>query len=121
VFFLPFEPNLGPLVMCGLGGVLVEVMKDVAFRLPPISDDDARAMVRSLKGHKLLEGFHGRPPADVEELVRCIRRVGQLVLDFPEIVESEVNPLILDADPESTQAVDARIIVNTSDHVTSKA
>ncbi|HUH12347.1 MAG TPA: acetate--CoA ligase family protein [Longimicrobiales bacterium] len=101
------DPAFGPLLMFGLGGIYVEVLKDVAFRVQPVSDVDARDMVRAIRGYRLLEGVRGEPPADVTFLEEMVQRISQLVGEHPEIAELDVNPLL--ALPGGGVAVDARI------------
>jgi len=99
----------GPLVMFGLGGILVEALRDVVFRLAPLSTTDAREMVGGIRGAAILAGIRGEPPADRDALVDAVRRVAQLAVDFPEIEEMDVNPLLAFAN--GAVAVDARIRV----------
>jgi hypothetical protein len=103
------DASFGPLVMFGLGGVLVEALHDVVFRIAPISDGDACAMLASIRGAKLLDGVRGAPAADRRSIVSVIRRIGQLSVDFPEIAELDVNPLL--AGPRSAIALDARVAI----------
>jgi len=103
------DPTFGPLIMFGLGGIYVEVLKDVAFRPHPLTDVDAEEMVRSIRSFPLLEGVRGEPPADIATLEEALLRVSQLLSDFHEIVEMDINPFIVGADASSTFAVDARI------------
>jgi acetyltransferase len=99
----------GPLVMFGLGGIHVEVLKDVVFRIAPISGIDAAEMVRSLRGDALLAGVRGEPPVAFGALEEAILRVSQLVLDLPEIAEMDVNPFLAFPEREKCLAVDGRI------------
>ncbi|MDF2771590.1 MAG: succinyl-CoA synthetase subunit alpha, partial [Geminicoccaceae bacterium] len=96
----------GPLVMFGLGGILVEALRDVVFRLAPLGTRDAKEMVAGIRGAAILKGVRGEPPADRDALVDAIRRVAQLAVDFPEIEEMDVNPLL--AFERGTIAIDAR-------------
>ncbi len=108
------DPAFGPIIMFGLGGIYVEIMKDVSFKLNPLSDLDAKEMIESLKGVKLLKGFRGSEPVNMDVLQDSILRVSQLVTDFAEIIELDVNPFIISASPETTKAVDARFIIKES-------
>jgi acyl-CoA synthetase (NDP forming) len=99
----------GPLVMFGLGGIHVEVLKDVTFRIAPVSEIDAAEMVRSLRGDALLTGVRGEPPVAFGALEEAILRLSQLVLDLPEIVEMDINPFLAFAERERCLAVDGRI------------
>jgi len=103
------DPQFGPVLMFGLGGVLVEVLKDVAFRVIPITPRDARQMVREIQGYPLLEGYRGQEPADVEALEKLLLGLSQFVEQHPEIEELDLNPVF--AYPKGALAVDARIVV----------
>ena len=105
------DPQFGPLVMFGMGGVYVEVLEDVAFRLAPLSEQDARAMVMETAAGKLLQGVRGQPRRDVDAVVDAIRRVGQLMTDVPEISEIDLNPLMVGEAGEGAWAVDVRVIL----------
>jgi acetyl coenzyme A synthetase (ADP forming)-like protein len=100
------DAKAGPLLMFGLGGIFVEVLKDVVFRVHPVSDVDAREMVRGIRGYKLLEGVRGETSVDLIALEEIIQRVSQLVGDHEEILEMDVNPLV--AFPDRVLALDAR-------------
>lgn len=99
----------GPLVMFGLGGIHVEVLNDVVFRIAPVTGIDAAEMVRSLRGDALLAGVRGEPPVAFGAIEEAILRVSQLVLDFPEIAEMDVNPFLAFPEREACRAVDGRI------------
>jgi len=100
------EPRAGPLIMFGLGGVAVEVLKDVVFRVHPLTDVDAREMLRAIRGFPLLEGVRGQPAVDVVALEEVLQRVSQLVGEHEAILEMDVNPLV--ALPDRVLALDAR-------------
>ncbi len=100
------DAKAGPLLMFGLGGIFVEVLKDVVFRVHPVSDVDAREMVRGIRGYQLLEGVRGETSVDLIALEEIIQRVSQLVGDHEEILEMDVNPLV--AFPDRVVALDAR-------------
>ena len=103
------DPAFGHLLMYGLGGVAVEILKDVAWGIAPIADLDADRMIGSVKGSKMLAGFRGAPPADVPALKDVMLRVSQLVCDFPEIEEMDLNPVRVLPVGKGAIAVDARI------------
>lgn len=103
------DPQFGPLLMFGLGGIYVEVLKDVSFRVAPIDEAAARAMMAEIKSYQLLLGARGEPPADLNAAVDVILRVSQLVTDFPEIVEMDINPLVLMPAGQGAIALDARL------------
>ncbi|MDR7508365.1 MAG: GNAT family N-acetyltransferase [Armatimonadota bacterium] len=101
--------HFGPVVACGAGGVMVEVLRDVSVRLTPLGRDDARSMIEELKIAPVLRGFRGRPPMDVAALEDAILRVAALVEDLPQVVELDCNPIIVH--PHGAAVVDARIRV----------
>ena len=103
------DPQFGPVLMFGLGGILVEVLKDVAFRIVPLEPRDARQMVREIKGFPVLQGFRGQEPADLEALEKLILTVSTFVEAHPEIEELDLNPVF--AYKDGAIAVDARIVV----------
>ena len=104
------DPSFGPLLMFGLGGIYVEALADVVFRVQPVTDVDAREMVESIRGVKLLQGIRGEPASDLEAVREVIQRVSQLVGDHDAIREMDVNPWL--AFPEGGVAVDGRIRVS---------
>jgi acetyltransferase len=105
------DAGFGPVVMFGLGGVYVELFKDISFRVAPINDEEAMKIIRQTHAGKLLSGFRGAPAADLASVVSCIRRLGQLALDFPEIEEAEVNPLLVYPQGQGALVLDGRIIL----------
>lgn len=105
------DPSFGPLLLFGLGGVQVELLKDVVFRVHPLTDRDAREMVREIRGARLLEGYRGAPPGDLPRLEETILRVSQLAGEFPEIVEMDLNPLKVLSPGRGCVVLDARVLV----------
>ena len=103
------DPQYGPLLMFGLGGVFVEVLKDVNFRVAPLTDQDASDMVRSIRSFALLEGARGTTPAQIDRIEETLLRLSQLVADYPEVVELDINPLIVSDRTGEPVAVDGRI------------
>ena len=103
------DPQFGPVLMFGLGGVLVEVLKDVAFRIVPLTERDARQMVHEIKGYPLLEGYRGHEPADVAKLEQLLLTVSRFIETHPEVAELDLNPVFAYAD--RALAVDARIVL----------
>ena len=103
------DPKFGPLVMFGLGGIYVETMKDVVFRVPPLTDLEAHEMIQQIRGYSLLRGVRGEPPVDHDALAEILQRFSQLAEDFPEIAEIEVNPLLVFPQGSDFRAVDARV------------
>jgi acetate---CoA ligase (ADP-forming) len=106
------DPSFGPLLMAGLGGIYVEVLKDVSFRVCPITDRDADEMVAGLRAAKLLEGVRGERPVCVAAYKEALLRVSRLVEDFHGIRELDVNPFMLAETAEESVAVDARIRID---------
>lgn len=104
------DPQFGPVLMFGLGGVLVEVLKDVAFRVVPLTPRDARQMVREIKGFPILEGYRGQEPADLEALERILVRLSTFAEEHSEIEEMDLNPIF--AYEDDAVAVDARIVLS---------
>lgn len=103
------DAQFGPVLMFGLGGVLVEVLKDVAFRVVPINERDARQMVEEIKGYPILQGYRGQAPADLAKLHDLLLRVSSFVEQHPEIAELDLNPVFAYSD--GAIAVDARIVI----------
>jgi len=103
------DPLFGPLIGFGLGGIHVEILKDVCFRVTPITDRDAAEMVRSIRGYRLLEGYRGHPPADIPATEDLLLRVARLVEEVPEISELDLNPIIALPPGQGCLIVDARI------------
>jgi acetate---CoA ligase (ADP-forming) len=104
-------PSFGPLIMFGLGGIYVEIMKDVTFRVNPLTDEGAKELIKSLKSYPLLTGFRGAPPVDLKKLEETLLRVSQLVKDFVCIHEIDINPFIASPKKGKSKAVDARFII----------
>jgi acyl-CoA synthetase (NDP forming) len=105
------DPQFGPLVMVGTGGTQVEVKGDVAFELAPLSAKQARELLDRTSAGKLLAGFRGAPPSDSAAAIDAILRVSQIAMDYPEIQEIEINPLVVMKQGEGATAVDARVRV----------
>jgi acetyl coenzyme A synthetase (ADP forming)-like protein len=103
------DVQFGPLVMFGLGGIYVNFLKDVSFRLAPLSDYEAQSMMEETRAYTLLKGIRGEAPSDVEALKNTILRVGQLVWDFPQIVEMDINPVFVYPEGEGCIALDVKI------------
>ncbi|MBE0409438.1 MAG: acetate--CoA ligase family protein, partial [Anaerolineales bacterium] len=106
------DPQFGAVVLLGLGGIFVEVFKEVVVRVAPISKEDAWEMIESLRGAKILKGVRGQKPADLEAVVDALLRISQLLCDFPEIKELDINPLRVYVEGKGCQALDARIILH---------
>ncbi|MBI5359358.1 MAG: acetate--CoA ligase family protein [Planctomycetes bacterium] len=105
------DPQFGPMVMFGLGGIYVEVLKDVSFRIAPFTVEDAREMVNEIRSAALLRGFRGEKPVDMDAIVECLMRLSQLVVDFRNIIELDINPLIVFPKGVQPIALDARLAI----------
>ncbi len=111
------DPQYGPMMMFGLGGVFIEVMKDVTFRIAPLTDIDAEEMIKSVKAYKLLEGARGTTPAQMDQIKETLLRLSQLVHDFSFIDELDINPLLISEKTGEGIAVDGRIKVRLEEAV----
>jgi acetyltransferase len=111
------DPQFGPLVTFGLGGIYVEVLKDVTFRIAPFSPQEAGGMLEEIRARALLDGVRGQPPADKDALVDALLRVGQLAQDFPEIVELDINPLVVYPHGEGVIAIDMRLVLREKNNL----
>jgi acetyltransferase len=105
------DPSFGPIIVFGLGGIYVEVLRDVTFRLAPVRPLSARHMIESVKAFPLLQGVRGEPASDLDALAEVIERVSQLAMDLPEVSELDINPLIVRRAGQGVVAVDARIVL----------
>jgi acetate---CoA ligase (ADP-forming) subunit beta len=103
------DPQFGQTIMFGLGGIFVELLKDVNFRIAPLTADDAKQMITQLKAYPLLNGYRNTPPADIDALVNILCNTSRLVMDHPEINELDLNPIM--AYEKGAKTVDARIIL----------
>jgi len=103
------DAQFGPMIMFGLGGIYVEVLKDVTFRIAPLTEREAREMLTEIRSYKLLTGARGEKPVDQDAIVDAILRLSQLVTDFPEIIEMDINPLKAQPDGGGAIAIDSRI------------
>ena len=104
-----YDPTFGPTIMFGLGGIFVEILKDVSFRLAPITKTDAEEMVKEIKAYKILEGVRGMPPADQETIVEILLATSEMLMECPEIKELDMNPVLVYE--EGAKVVDARVIL----------
>jgi len=103
------DPTFGPTIMFGLGGIFVEILKDVSFRLAPINRTDAEEMVKEIKAYKILEGARGMPPADQETIVNILLATSKMLIECPEIKELDMNPILVYE--KGARIVDARVIL----------
>jgi len=104
--------QFGPMIMFGLGGIYVEVLKDVAFRIAPLSVEEADAMIREIRAFPLLRGVRGEAPTDIKGIREALLRLSQLAMDFPEIIEGDINPLLVCPEGQGAVAVDARMTIH---------
>jgi acetyltransferase len=103
------EKDVGPVLMFGIGGIHVEALKDVSFRLAPLSEGDAARMVRDIRSFPLLAGSRGLPAADLAAIERLLISVSQMAVDLPEIVEMDLNPVLVYPQDQGIRVVDVRI------------
>ncbi len=105
------DPQFGPLLLFGLGGIYVEALKDVSFRIAPIARWEAEEMITEIRAYPLLRGFRGEKPSDLKAIAECILRVSQLAVDFPQIVELDINPLMVNEEAKGAVAIDMRLVL----------
>lgn len=103
------DPAFGPTLMFGLGGIFVEILEDVSFRVAPITEEDAHEMIKEIKAYKILEGARGNPPIDQDTLAEILLKTSEMLMDCPEIKEIDMNPIL--AYPDGARIVDARVIM----------
>ncbi len=103
------DPQFGPSIMFGLGGIFVEVLKDVTFRVAPVTEDEARQMITEVKAYPLLKGYRNQPPADIDAIVKILLNTSKLVMEHQEIKELDLNPIMVYK--KGAKTVDARIIL----------
>jgi acetyltransferase len=105
------DPSFGPILMFGLGGILVEVLKDVTFRIAPLNDISTDSMVNGIKAVKILQGYRGEAPRDVPKIKECLQRLSQLVTDFKDFSEIDINPLLVYEQGKGALVLDARFLL----------
>ncbi|MHB0975901.1 MAG: acetate--CoA ligase alpha subunit [Candidatus Aquicultorales bacterium] len=105
------DPQFGPLIAFGLGGIYVEVLKDVSFRVAPLSEEAARQMITEIRAYPLVRGVRGQPPVDIDAIVDVLLKVSQLATDFPEIIEMDINPLMVYERGGGAIAADVRLSI----------
>jgi acetate---CoA ligase (ADP-forming) len=106
------DPSFGPVIMFGLGGLYVEIFKDVSFRVAPIDETIADSMIKQIKSYKILDGIRGKVPRDIAAIKGCLMRLSQLALECPQIEELDINPLIVLEENKGCYVADARIILH---------
>jgi len=107
------DPQFGPALMFGIGGILVELLEDVSFRIAPITEYDAREMIKEIKGFPILDGYRGKPKADLDAIVKTLLTISELVVEHEEINEMDLNPVFIYE--KGLICVDARIILKKSE------
>jgi len=103
------DPHFGPVAMFGLGGIFVEILKDISFRILPIVERDAEEMISEIKGYKILKGIRGEGPKDIKAIKNLLLKISQLALENPEISEIDLNPIFVFE--KGLQLIDARMIL----------
>jgi acyl-CoA synthetase (NDP forming) len=106
------DPSFGPVLMFGMGGIFVEIFKDVSFRVAPLSREQAREMIEQTRAFEILKGSRGRAIRDIDSVVDALLRLGQIALDFPEIEELDINPLFVLDKGKGSIIGDARMILS---------
>jgi acyl-CoA synthetase (NDP forming) len=106
------DPKFGPVILFGLGGTFVEVFRDIAFRLAPLREWSTRKIIEDSKAFKLLQGYRGQP-GDIDKVAECLGRLSQLVVDFPDIEELDINPLIVYPVGNGARVLDGRIVLKS--------
>jgi acyl-CoA synthetase (NDP forming) len=106
------DPSFGPVIMFGLGGLYVEVFKDVSFRIAPIDDAISDSMIKQTKSYKILKGIRGKAPRDIAAIKECLIRLSQLALECPQIKELDINPLIVLEENKGCYVADVRIMLH---------
>ncbi|TXT60572.1 MAG: Acetate--CoA ligase [ADP-forming] II subunit beta [Promethearchaeota archaeon] len=105
------DPQFGPALMFGIGGILVELLEDVSFRIAPITEYDAKEMIHEIKGFPLLDGFRGKPKANIDAIVDVLMKISEFVMEHQEVYEMDLNPVFIYED--GIVCVDARIILKS--------
>jgi len=107
------DPTFGPMLMFGLDGIYIELLKDVRFVIAPVDEREAREMITGIKTYPLLSGIRGEKPSDIDALAETILRVSILVCDFPEIEEFEINSMMVFEEGKGSLAMDLRVILKS--------
>ncbi len=105
------DPQFGPVIAFGLGGIYVEILRDVSFRVAPVSEESAREMISEIRAYPLVRGVRGQPGSDIDAIANVIMKVSQLSMDFPEILELDINPLMVFGKGGGAVAADVRLAI----------
>jgi acyl-CoA synthetase (NDP forming) len=105
------DPNFGPVMLFGIGGIYVEVISDVVLRVAPLNRIEARSMIHEIKGIKLLKGVRGQKPSDIESIVETLLGLSRLLVDFPEIAEIDINPIMVFEAGQGCRVLDVRLVL----------
>jgi len=108
------DATFGPVIMFGLGGIFVEVLKDVSFRVAPLTEEDAESMIREIKSYRILEGYRGMPPRDIDAIKQIILKTADIMLKLDKVQDIDLNPVMLYEKGKGAIVVDARVILRTS-------
>ena len=108
------DPSFGPVLMFGMGGIFVEIFKDVSFGVAPLSYEEAKNMIEQTRAYEILKGSRGRAPRDIDSVIDAMLRLGQMATDFPEIEELDINPLFVMDEGKGSVVGDARMIIKSS-------
>jgi len=109
------DSQFGPTIVFGLGGIFVEVLEDVSLRVAPITEDDAKEMIKEIKGFKVLQGFRGKPKADIKAIVDVLLKISNLSMDLRDLIfEIDVNPLIVLEEGKGVKAADALVVLGSN-------
>ncbi len=106
------DPQFGPVIMFGLGGIFVEILKDVSFRVAPLSEEDIDEMIKEIKGYKVLTGIRGEKHKDIDAIRNILARLSDFAIDNPEVKETDLNPVIVHE--KGASIVDSRMILKNS-------
>ena len=109
---ITLDPNFGPLIMFGLGGIYVEILKDVTFRITPLTDVESIEMIQAIRGYPILKGARGEKGVDIDAISEALQRLSQFVCDFHQVEQMDINPFYVFPDGKKSIALDARIKIN---------
>jgi acyl-CoA synthetase (NDP forming) len=105
------DPAFGPVLMFGLGGIYVEIFRDISFGVAPLSYEEARKMIEKTRAYRILKGTRGHAPRDIDKIIDALIRLGQLAIDYPQIEELDINPLFVLDEGQGSVIGDARMLL----------